>query len=463
MPMPVSSSFTAINQSHYQLLTPRCSATDSARQNQARMRTSGSSKRRRNPAVAHYLGLGSSNEPIHFEKHASIPYRSPTLQPPTTRKRRRLDDTEAMIHGTNQDSKNLSVTPQEIVCNSIRTTKHRSKLAASEEPSTWDVSSANGTSEVKAHTKSGRLIEVPQDTSCQTAHSIFSRRSLTLSAGEPTQPASRTTTNESFTITPLSDFSTNDTDTHVRDQYDIIEAHGSDSVFDDTDFDDGLNDDDLIKLTSRMVDTSDSTKSSLSSFSSLSSNQSFARTTPKKGNCPGSPGDTLRHSKHNNRITPCRSQKFVSPFKPIVRSPFPALLRDRSPVIGLSSSMLLRTCFRIGEAINQAHQASKSGTHMMFELYARILESHRDNTAQHFTLCDLFHGKPPYVKAVYDAALWKSTQLFEYDSRRLLQQGRMCRCMGRMRRDGKEWVMTVLNIFEATWDDIKWVEDIVNS
>jgi hypothetical protein len=149
--------------------------------------------------------------------------------------------------------------------------------------------------------------------------------------------------------------------------------------------------------------------------------------------------------------------------KPIVRQAFPDAVRDRSPIIGLSSNMLLRTCFRIGEAINQAHQSSKSGKHVVFELYARILDSERDETMQHFTFCDLFHGKPPYIKATYAAAIWKPVQLFNYDCTRLQQQGRVCRTMGTMKRDGKDWVLSVLNIWEATWDDIKWVEGIVNS
>jgi hypothetical protein len=51
---------------------------------------------------------------------------------------------------------------------------------------------------------------------------------------------------------------------------------------------------------------------------------------------------------------------------------------------------------------------------------------------------------------VYSAVMWKSVQLFEYDSRRLLKEGRMCRCIGTMKRDGKEWVMRVLNVWEAS-------------
>lgn len=147
---------------------------------------------------------------------------------------------------------------------------------------------------------------------------------------------------------------------------------------------------------------------------------------------------------------------------PIVRSPFPKPARDRSPIIGLSSNIVLRTCFRIGEAINQAHQASKAGQQMLIELYARVLASERTEKQQHFTFCDLFHAKPPYVKGAYDAVIWKAVPLFEYDSRRLMQQGRMCRCIGTMKRNGKERFMVIHNIWEATWEDVEWVEGIVN-
>ncbi|KAF2250244.1 hypothetical protein BU26DRAFT_424967, partial [Trematosphaeria pertusa] len=149
--------------------------------------------------------------------------------------------------------------------------------------------------------------------------------------------------------------------------------------------------------------------------------------------------------------------------KPIVRSPFPAPARDRSPIVGLSSDLLLRTCFRVGEVINQASHATKHGQNVIFELYARVLRSSRNEARQHFVFCDLFHKNPPYIKATYDAAIWKQVRLYEVDSGRLLIEGRKCRCIGKMKRDGTEWVMVVLNIWEATWEDIAWVEGIVNS
>ncbi|KAF2258126.1 hypothetical protein CC78DRAFT_538024 [Lojkania enalia] len=148
---------------------------------------------------------------------------------------------------------------------------------------------------------------------------------------------------------------------------------------------------------------------------------------------------------------------------PIVRPPFPLLVRDRSPVIGLSPDMLLRTCFRVGEAINAGCSAVRNGKNVILELYAKVRSSHRDNSKQNFVFCDIYHNKPPYINAAYDVAIWKSVELFNYDSGRLLQEGRICRCIGRMKRTGNVWEMTVMNIWEATWEDISWTEGIVNS
>ncbi|PVI02874.1 hypothetical protein DM02DRAFT_612679 [Periconia macrospinosa] len=149
--------------------------------------------------------------------------------------------------------------------------------------------------------------------------------------------------------------------------------------------------------------------------------------------------------------------------KPIVRFPFPPPVCNRSPIIGLSPALLLRTCFRIGEAINQASHATKNRQRVMFELYARIMDSHRDEEKQDFIFCDLFHEKPPHLRGIYSAAIWKDVDLYRYDGGRLLTKDRMCRCIGEIKRDGKEWVMTVSNIWEATWEDIEWVEGIVNA
>ncbi|KAF2745247.1 hypothetical protein M011DRAFT_376479, partial [Sporormia fimetaria CBS 119925] len=147
--------------------------------------------------------------------------------------------------------------------------------------------------------------------------------------------------------------------------------------------------------------------------------------------------------------------------KPIVRNPFPAPVRDRSPIIGLTSDRLLRTCFRVGEAINVGRNAVKSGKNVIIELYARVLRSKRLENKQHFILGDLFHDKKPYLEAEYDATIWRSVALHEFDSRVFLDgTTRMCRCMLSTASNGKEWRPKILNIWAAKKDDIAWVEGI---
>lgn len=235
-------------------------------------------------------------------------------------------------------------------------------------------------------------------------------------------------------------------------------------VFDDN-FDDDLVDEDLLELTREPVYST--------IFHSSSVNEASRQF--QTADVPDS-STVLLHV--NASSSSPLSKHFVSPVtpttriqtatgndarKPIVRTPFPTGVLDRSPIIGMSSNSLLRTCFRVGEAINQSCQAVKTGGNIMIELYARVLSSERDELQQRFTFCDLFHAKPPYVQGTYAAAIWKSVDLFEFDSSRLLQAGRLCRCMGKMKRNGNEWTMIVLNIWEATWDDVEWVEGIINS
>ncbi|KAI4943137.1 hypothetical protein J4E91_009577 [Alternaria rosae] len=247
---------------------------------------------------------------------------------------------------------------------------------------------------------------------------------------------------------------------------------------DDFDFD--INDDDLFTLTSELNDAYPDLANPALNSSVQSGNKGDDRLHHPPSTCADA-SIILDENPTKNSCQPVLKQ-FTSPVtlttrlqaangdlgsskirKPFVRPPFPKAVRDGSSIIGLSSDLLLRTCFRIGEVINQSCQASKSGKHIMVEMYARVLASERTGTEQQFTFCDLFHAKPPYIKAVYNAAIWKSVQLFEYDSRRLLQQGRICRCIGTMKREDKEWIMIVLNIWEATWEDIEWVQGIVDS
>lgn len=147
---------------------------------------------------------------------------------------------------------------------------------------------------------------------------------------------------------------------------------------------------------------------------------------------------------------------------PIVRPPFPAQVRDRSPIIGLSADMQLRTCFRIGEALNAGSSALRNNKTVMIELYARVTSSWREENGvkQHFVFADLFHKHPPFLEGSYD--LWKSVELWDYDSGRFLgSTDKMCRCIGKLKKDGQKWMFTALNVWEASWEDIEFARGIV--
>jgi hypothetical protein len=148
---------------------------------------------------------------------------------------------------------------------------------------------------------------------------------------------------------------------------------------------------------------------------------------------------------------------------PIIRPPFPAPVRDRSPIMGVSASNYLRTCFRIGEALNEGCQAARCNKNVILELYAKVDSSWRESAdgKQHFLFSDLFHNRAPRIEGVYN--LWKENELWAHESGQFLSakgDKRLCRCIGKMKREKSVWMIIVLNIWEATWDDVDHVRGI---
>ncbi|KAI4118217.1 MAG: hypothetical protein LQ338_007438 [Usnochroma carphineum] len=145
---------------------------------------------------------------------------------------------------------------------------------------------------------------------------------------------------------------------------------------------------------------------------------------------------------------------------PFIRSPFPPPIRDRSPIVGLSSGPLLRTCFRIGEALNAGSTALRTKTDVVIELYARVVHSERPpgSVKQCFRFSDIFSpDKPPFLNGTY--GLWKGVALWDLDSKVFLGEkgkGKMARAVGRILRDEKTrgLEMTILSIWAADWDDV---------
>ena len=149
---------------------------------------------------------------------------------------------------------------------------------------------------------------------------------------------------------------------------------------------------------------------------------------------------------------------------PFMRPPFPKSVLDRSPIYGLINRTVLRTCFRIGEALNAASIASRACTDAVIELYARVIISCREGYKQYFQFADLFTDNPPYLSGVY--AMLKDGGLWEQDSRPFLGEvgrGRMCRVLGRIKRggSGKGVEMTILSVWECGWDDVGIAKGIV--
>lgn len=156
---------------------------------------------------------------------------------------------------------------------------------------------------------------------------------------------------------------------------------------------------------------------------------------------------------------------------PFIRQPFAKPVRDRPVIHALRSEPVLRTCFRIGEALNAACAASSSGIDSIIELYAQVSSSTREqepfSSKQHFQFADLFTpDKPPFLTGIY--TLWRGVELWDHGSRVFLGEvgkGRMARVVGRMRKEqgGGNWMMVVLCVWQVDWEEVGLAKGIVCS
>ncbi|KAK1979172.1 hypothetical protein LZ30DRAFT_186893 [Colletotrichum cereale] len=147
---------------------------------------------------------------------------------------------------------------------------------------------------------------------------------------------------------------------------------------------------------------------------------------------------------------------------PIIRPPFPSKMRDRSVVVGLSSTTMMRICFRIGELLNAHAKSTREKQDVVLELFARVRHSSRENLArvQHFQLRDLFTDRPPFLSGAFRD--WKLNSSVDHHCRLFLGpsgEGKLCRCVCKL-SDAKETAIgrsaMILSIRETTWDEIFW-------
>ena len=154
---------------------------------------------------------------------------------------------------------------------------------------------------------------------------------------------------------------------------------------------------------------------------------------------------------------------------PFARPKFPTPLLPRSPIPGLSPTTVLRTCFRMGEALNAATVALRHSIDAIIELYCRVKYSDRQANGhkQFFELVDIFTpDRSPSISGQY--AIWKNVDLWEHDSRQFLGEGgrgKKARVVGRIKRGPKNigWELVILSIWEVDWEDVGIAKGIVCS
>ncbi|KAI0133637.1 hypothetical protein BJ170DRAFT_170504 [Xylariales sp. AK1849] len=163
---------------------------------------------------------------------------------------------------------------------------------------------------------------------------------------------------------------------------------------------------------------------------------------------------------------PLHSLDLNGPLSPFTRPAFPDKARDRSPVPGLTSSTVLRTVFRIGELMNQAHRCHQHHQAAVFELYARVTYSSRESLArkQHFQFIDLFKDQQPYPSGTLTG--WRVGGLLDRRSRVFIttKDPKLCWCLCRPKKDPKVptgWIFEVMGVRETTWPQIRYAKMIL--
>jgi len=181
---------------------------------------------------------------------------------------------------------------------------------------------------------------------------------------------------------------------------------------------------------------------------------------------------------------------FVPPIKPFIRSKPRELVPPSSLIPSLAVSRRIVTIFRVAEI----HRLVANLSHdlpLRLELYAIVIASNRNTytKTQIFQFGDLFFPhRPPYVHGTYTA--YNLCELSDRDSAPFLgkEDGKkICRAIVELRKYGLDrgddpvgsiplcginagagmggyaMEVDVLNIWEATWDDVKYVKGIVDA
>lgn len=180
----------------------------------------------------------------------------------------------------------------------------------------------------------------------------------------------------------------------------------------------------------------------------------------------------------------CQATDDIEPIyhQPFARSDFPLPI-ERASIPGISSGIVLRVCFRIGEALRAAAICKASQQIALIELFAQVTNTYRTpgTTKQHFQFCDLFHDRPPFLNGVLanykgsegqqaqcdnllEACRSSEAQRAEFDALlEVPQVQRMTRCLCRLERSSNNtsWLAHILNIRSTDWKEVEYVKTTV--
>lgn len=204
---------------------------------------------------------------------------------------------------------------------------------------------------------------------------------------------------------------------------------------------------------------------------------------------PEEPSKSHQLSKAKTQPKPIH--KPLTPLSPFLRSSLPQPAPLQSPIPSLIPHRRIPTLFRIAEVHRLLATLPPAAPPQRIELYATVASSHRclDTKIQEFAFADLFFPhRPPYLHGTYTA--WQLHQLFDADSAPFLEPSngsKLCRAIVQVTKnsttgnakqtgsspsqgssgseggvkEGAALVVEVLNIWEATWEDVGYVKGIV--
>ncbi|KTW31825.1 uncharacterized protein T551_01086 [Pneumocystis jirovecii RU7] len=154
-------------------------------------------------------------------------------------------------------------------------------------------------------------------------------------------------------------------------------------------------------------------------------------------------------------ITPKFSpQKKIDSISPIARNPFPLTIVGKSVISGLSSDItLLRTCFRVGEALKVFNLQQNSKILYFIEFFGIIKESDNKKESTTYVVGDLFHPlKGPYIYASY----YDNKTTFKF------QNGEMVRILGIFKKKKvTKNELKVAKMYLSTWEEIYRIKETI--